>query len=137
MSSLAARDVAELKAPPRYIPISQAARELGVTARALRFYQDQGLIRSHRLARSIRAYDPETVATLQTIIALRDADLSITTIREILALRSDPQAQRIATRRALLEVLADKRRQVARIEDLIAETDPSGGADTGDAAVTL
>ena len=110
------------RATPFLLPIREVAQRLGVTARTLRFYEDTALIGSQRLAGGVRAYDLETITRLRTIIALRDADLSISTIRQILSLHADPVAQSAAAREALAAVLAEKKRQVAHIEGLIAET---------------
>ena len=107
------------RAAGRFVPIAQLAQRLGVTARTLRHYQDQGLIRSHRIAHNTRAYDLETVAAVEAIVALREVDLSIAAIREILSLRSDPPAQAAALRSALSEVLTDKLRQVAQVQHML------------------
>ena len=107
------------RAPIRFVPIAELARRLGVTPRTLRHYQDQGLIRSHRVAHNARAYDPEAVAIVETIVALRDIDLPIATIRDILALRREPRAQAEALRAALAEVRADKHRQIAEIDAML------------------
>ncbi len=108
-----------IPAPARHVSIADLAKRLGVTSRALRHYQDQGLIRSHRIARNVRAYDLETVAMVETIVALREIDLPLAAIRDILALRHDPEAQGHALRVALLEIQADKQRQIARIDDML------------------
>jgi DNA-binding transcriptional MerR regulator len=108
-----------LKAPGRMVAIADLARRLGTTTRALRHYQDLGLIGSRRSARNVRAYDPETVAIVETIVALRKVDLPLAAIRQILALRSEPQAQAAVARAALTRALADKQQQVARIIDLL------------------
>jgi DNA-binding transcriptional MerR regulator len=109
-----------LRAPKGFVSIAELANRLGVTARTLRHYQDQGLIRSRRIAHNTRAYDADAVATVETIVALRDVDLPIATIRDILALRREPQAQAEALRAALLTVQADKQRQIARIDGMLA-----------------
>ena len=108
-----------LRAPARLVTIAALATGLGVTPRALRFYEDRGLIRSHRVAQNARAYDPETVAIIETIVALRDVDLPIATIRDILALRRAPQVQAEALRAALLEIRTDKQRQIAGIDGML------------------
>ncbi len=108
-----------IPAPARYVSIADLAKRLGVTSRALRHYQDQGLLRSHRIARNVRAYDAENVAAVETIVALREVDLPIAAIRDILGLRHDPEAQAEALRAALLEVQADKQRQILRIDGML------------------
>lgn len=108
-----------LRTLPHFVSISDLAKRLGVTPRALRYYQDRGLIRSHRLARNMRAYDLETVAIVETIVAFRDVDLPISAIAEILSLRDDPAACAKATCAALAEARADKERGIARIDAML------------------
>ena len=118
--------LSNLRAPLRFVPIAEVARRLNITPRTLRHYQDQGLIGSHRIARNMRAYDPDTVATLETIVDLRDAGLSITVIRDVLTLSETPKAQTQALKNALKEILAAKQRQVAKVKALLDSlSDPS------------
>jgi MerR family transcriptional regulator, copper efflux regulator len=105
-------------APIRLIEIGDAARRLGVTARTLRHYQDQGLVHSHRLARNVRGYDVGTLEQLKAIVALRGVGLPIAAIRDILALRDRPAAQSNALRAALAEALSEQQAQMARLTDL-------------------
>ncbi|WP_165191507.1 MerR family transcriptional regulator [Caulobacter soli] len=110
--------------PTSLVPIAELARRLNVTPRTLRHYQDQGLIRSRRIAHNTRAYDADTVATIETIVALRDIDLPIARIRAILLLQKQPQAQAEALRVALLDVQADRQRQIARIDAMLRVLPP-------------
>ena len=126
----------DLRAPPRFVPIAELAHRLGITPRTLRHYQDQGLIRSHRIARNVRAYDLDTVATLETVVALRDVDLSITAIRDILALRDEPWAQAQALENALNDVLAAKQRQIAKVQVML-DTLTGPSAAPGDLRISL
>ncbi len=107
-------------APIRLIEIGDAARRLGVTARTLRHYEDQGLVRSHRLARNVRGYDSGTLEQLKAIVALRGVGLPIAAIRDILVLRDKPAAQSEALRQALAEALDEQQAQLARLADLAA-----------------
>lgn len=110
-------------APAILAPIAEVAGRLGITARALRHYQDQGLIRSHRIAHNMRAYDADAVATIETIVALRDVGLALATIRDILGLRRQPKAQAQALRAALLEVQACRQRQIATMDAMLKSLD--------------
>lgn len=105
-------------APVRLTEISEVARALGVTARTLRHYQDQGLIRSHRLARNVRGYDVGMIEKLGAIVALRAVGLTIADIRAILALGEEPGAQLRALRAALAEALAEQQAQIERLAEL-------------------
>jgi DNA-binding transcriptional MerR regulator len=114
-------------APARFVSITDLAKRVGTTARALRHYQDRGLIRSHRLARNVRAYDLETVAIVETIVAFRDVGLPISTIGEILSLGSTPLAQAKDTRAALKQARAVDEQRIARIDAMLKGlAEPSG-----------
>ncbi len=105
-------------APMRLVEIGDAARSLGVTTRTLRHYQDQGLVRSHRLARNVRGYDLGTLEQLRAIVALRGVGLPISAIRTILTLREEPEAQTRALRAALAEALSEQQAQIERLTAL-------------------
>jgi DNA-binding transcriptional MerR regulator len=109
--------------PRRLVMIADLAEQLGVTPRALRHYEDVGLIRSERTARNARAYDLEMVETLKIITLLRDVDVPLVAIGEVLRLRADPPALALAMHQALDAVLANKKRAVARIAELIKTLD--------------
>ncbi|USQ97395.1 MerR family transcriptional regulator [Caulobacter sp. RL271] len=117
-----------LRAPVRLVSIGDLARQLGVTPRALRHYQDRGLVRSHRLSGNVRGYDAEAVEQLETITALRAVGLPIAAIRQVLELRDRPEAQADALREALSGVLQARRDQVTRLEEMLEEASASPGA---------
>jgi DNA-binding transcriptional MerR regulator len=100
--------------------IADLADQLGVTPRALRHYEDVGLIQSERTSRNTRAYDLKAVEVLKTIILLRQVDVPLVAIGEVISHGSDPRAQAMAMREALDAALVDKKRAVARIVELIA-----------------
>jgi MerR family redox-sensitive transcriptional activator SoxR len=110
-----------LRAPVRLVSIGDLARRLGVTTRALRHYQDQGLVRSHRLSGNVRGYDTEAVERLETVIALRAVGLPIAAIRTVLDLRDEPQTQAEALREALSAALDAQREQVTRLQEMLGQ----------------
>ena len=105
--------------PRRLVMIADLAEQLGVTARALRHYEDIGLIRSERTARNVRVYDLETVEILKVITRLRQVDVPITVIAEVVKQGSDPAALALAMVQALNAALIDRKRAVARIAGLL------------------
>jgi DNA-binding transcriptional MerR regulator len=109
--------------PRRLVMIADLADQLGVTARGLRHYEDIGLTQSERTSRNARAYDLPTVEILKVIILLRQGDVPLAAIGEVVRQRSDPPAQALAMRQALNATLIDKKRAVARIVELIATLD--------------
>ena len=65
--------------------ISDLSEEFGVTARALRFYEDEGLIAPHRKGLS-RVYTKRDRARLAWIMRAKNVGFSLTEIREMIDL---------------------------------------------------
>lgn len=107
----------------RLVMIADLADRLGVTTRALRHYEDIGLVQSERTARNVRAYDLETAETLKVVTLLRQVDVPLAAIGEVVKQRSNPPAQAVAMRQALNAALIDKKRAMARIIELLATLD--------------
>jgi DNA-binding transcriptional MerR regulator len=63
---------------------SQAARQLGVSAKALRLYEQRGLIAPLRTAAGWRAYGPAEMARAGEIVALRALGLSLAQVARVL-----------------------------------------------------
>ena len=77
----------------RTYTISQLAREFGVTPRALRFYEDKGLLTPMREGMN-RVYSHRDRARLQLILRGKRVGLSLIEIKEILDLyKVDQRAQ--------------------------------------------
>ncbi len=68
-----------------FLPISQVAEQTGLTARALRFYEEIGLIDVHRQS-TRRLYDQKTLDEINIIKNCRAMGLSLDAIRELLAI---------------------------------------------------
>jgi DNA-binding transcriptional MerR regulator len=108
-----------LKRPPyRTYSITQLCREFGATPRALRFYEEQGLLSPARRDTS-RVYSYKDRARLQLILRGRRVGLSVAEIRDILetydeegAPAQDAEALRIHKRR--IEQLQAQRRDVEK-----------------------
>ena len=65
--------------------IGELAREFGVTLRALRFYEDKGLLHPHRRGQS-RVYSRRDRARLKLILMGKRVGFSLSEIREMLEL---------------------------------------------------
>ncbi|MEQ8268680.1 MAG: MerR family DNA-binding transcriptional regulator [Parvibaculum sp.] len=65
--------------------ITDLASEFGITHRALRFYEEKGLIEPERQGQT-RTYSPKDRARLQLILRGRDVGLTLYEIRRILDL---------------------------------------------------
>jgi len=113
----------------RFLSPSETARRLGVSIKALRVYEAQGLVEPHRTETGWRAYGPEQVARLHQVLALKRLGLPLRAIGELLAERfsaldSVLEVQERALRRSKAEaerglaLLASARRRLARGETL-------------------
>lgn len=72
----------------RYLNPSEAASRLGVSAKALRLYEQRGLITPLRTEAGWRAYGPDQMALAAEIVALRSLGLSLAQTGQVL--RGDP-----------------------------------------------
>ncbi|MFF4158492.1 MerR family transcriptional regulator [Streptomyces sp. NPDC001678] len=64
--------------------IGDLARATGVNARLLRYYEEQGLLASHRLPSGHRRYAQDAPETVRRIRVLLDAGLPTRVIRDVL-----------------------------------------------------
>ncbi|MEV0380601.1 MerR family transcriptional regulator [Nonomuraea sp. NPDC050643] len=87
------------------IDIGEVARQSGLAASALRFYERKGLIEAEGRNGLRRAYRPETLDRLALIACARDAGFTLSEIAEFL--RARPSDERLRER------MADKEREVA------------------------
>ena len=104
--------------------MTQLAREFGLTTRAIRYYEQEGLISPSRRGRT-RVFSARDRTRLRLIHRGRSLGFSIQEIREVLELYSPrsgdrPQLvhllQKIRERRAVLE---QQRRDITAIEDVL------------------
>ena len=101
--------------------IKEAARVCGLTEKAIRFYEEKGLIRPdlhiyQQNGRAFRDYDDETVRRLQTIAGLRRSFFSVEQISRML---DSPEA----VREVYPEYLAELKERYAQLDGLLARAD--------------
>ncbi|WP_439901159.1 MerR family transcriptional regulator [Microbacterium azadirachtae] len=109
--------------------ISEAAAAIGTPARMLRYYEQQGLLRSSRAANGYRNYSDEQVEHARHVRALVEAGLSTRMIKIVLDLEgSDLAPQARSCSRALAEELA---RELHIVQDRIACLEKSRAAVVG------
>ncbi|MDE2135679.1 MAG: MerR family transcriptional regulator [Alphaproteobacteria bacterium] len=80
-----------------YLSPAEAARRLGVSAKALRLYEKRGLVKPLRNDAGWRAYGPTQIARLHQVLALKGFGLPLSRIAELLC-------GRLASLDALLEL---------------------------------
>jgi len=109
--------------------IGRLARRTGVSVKALRFYDSQGLLfRAGRTTANYRLFPEEAITCIESIRTLKAAGLTIRDLRELAAAHrasGDPEA---VVRRKLAQVLERLTRKdvelqthVARLTDLLRD----------------
>ena len=115
-----------------YLSASAAARRLGVSMKALRLYEERGLLEPQRTAAGWRAYGPDEMARAGEIAALRALGLPLAAIGHVLG--GDPRrlepalAAHQAALEARLRELADAIQKVGGFRaDLARGSAPAAG----------
>jgi DNA-binding transcriptional MerR regulator len=68
----------------QFVNASEAARRLGVSTKALRLYEERGLVTPVRTAAGWRTYGPAEMARAAEIVALRTLGLSLAQVAQVL-----------------------------------------------------
>jgi DNA-binding transcriptional MerR regulator len=112
-------------AQPTEYSISELAREFDVTPRAIRFYEDQGLLAPRRAGQR-RIYAPRDRTRLKLTLRGKRLGLSLSEIRELIDLYEPgrderPQLERFlavleAHRKSLLQQRADIEAQLGELQ---------------------
>ena len=104
---------------PTTYTISDLAKEFDLTTRAIRFYEDMGLLEPERAGPGgrNRIYSPRDRTRLRLTLRAKQLGLSLTEAKEIIDLYDSPRDTG-AQLRKFLEVLASHRRQ---LEDRLAD----------------
>ena len=92
-----------MKQTPRFLSPSQAARRLGVSPKALRLYEQRGLIVPARTPAGWRSYGPEEMTRTSEIVALRSLGFSIAQVARVMQGDSQGLAPALAAHQANLE----------------------------------
>ncbi len=107
-----------LKAPDRPATIGEVRRRTGLTIRAIRFYEDKGLVCSDRDGRGQRRYDRSALDRLIYISHARQAGLQIADISQLLAIADRDGGAKLAacTQELYRARLATLEAQLAAVE---------------------
>jgi DNA-binding transcriptional MerR regulator len=85
-----------------FFSASEAAERLGVSTKALRLYEQRGLVTPTRTVAGYRTYGPDEMSRASEIVALRALGLSLAQVRECWkAMRKVLNLFSLHTRRAL------------------------------------
>ncbi|MDG4797496.1 MerR family transcriptional regulator [Micromonospora sp. WMMD1082] len=94
--------------------IGEASRASGVSARSLRYYEDEGLIVPGRCGNGYRDYCRSTIDQVRVIRSLLESGLPVRLIKDVLPhLAAEPDAD-------LRDVCAEFLREVRRYRDQLA-----------------
>lgn len=104
----------------RLLTVTELAAELGVTARAIRFYEDKGLIQPGRVG-ATRAYTRREHARMQLILRGKRLGFSLREIKEFLDLY-DVDPEHDEQKRLLLRAVRDRIRQLRVMNAALART---------------
>ncbi|MGC9270025.1 MerR family transcriptional regulator [Acidiphilium sp.] len=100
--------------------VSQLARQLGVTARTIRFYEDKGLVNPNR-AGTTRVYTPRDRARLMLILRGKRLGFSLREIKDYLDLYDIDPTQHTQVR----VLLASVRKRIAKLQEQRAALEQS------------
>jgi DNA-binding transcriptional MerR regulator len=94
----------------RFLNASQAASRLGVSAKALRLYEQSGLLSPDRTSAGWRSYGPTELARAAEIVSLRALGLSLVQVARVLDGHPSDLEEGLAAHEARLQ---DQARQIA------------------------
>lgn len=100
-----------MRPPVRFLTASQAAARLGISAKALRLYEENGLIAPGRTAAGWRSYGPADMARAAEIVSLRAFGLSLAQVARVLDGEPADLEEALAAHESKLQ---DQARQIAR-----------------------
>ena len=105
-----------------YIRIGDVARQFGLTLRALRFYEDKGLLSPKREG-NMRLYTHKDIARLKMVLLGRKAGFSLREVKQVMDLY-DPESGNARQYRTLID---KSERQLVKLEKQRAQIDEAIG----------
>lgn len=119
------------------LTIGQVADRADVGVETVRFYEREGLVEEPpRRPSGYRQYPPEAVARIRFIRRAKELGFSLKEIRELLALRLDPQSTCGDVRDRAEEKLAGIRDKIAALERMSAALERLTAACSGAGSVS-
>lgn len=106
---------------PSRLGIREACNLFDLTPRALRFYEDAGLVEAHRDRNNHRYYDAEGRRRLTWIALLRRGDISVADIRRVLDAEDLEGTGRTAALICARARRSKMQREVDALDHLVAE----------------
>lgn len=126
-----------MNASARFLNPAEAARRLGVSAKALRLYEQRGLVMPARNAAGWRSYGPGEMTRGAEIVALRALGLSLAQVARVLAGDAGTLESALAAHQAALEGRAHQLTEtIEKVRHLRADL-AQGRAPTAEALTQL
>ena len=121
-----------MNAPAHFLNPAEAAKHLGVSAKALRLYEERGLVTPIRTGAGWRVYGPDEMTRAAEIVALRELGLGLGQVARVLGGDANGLEPALAAHQAVLEArarqLADAVKKVHRLRaDLARGQTPAAG----------
>ena len=94
----------------RIYQIGEVAELFGLTTRAIRFYEEEGLVKPIRQGRGRRKYSRAEIERIDMIVSCRQVGIGMDVISDLIAIRDNGNEN--AFHRALAKALSDRREQI-------------------------
>ena len=117
------------------LTIARAARQAGVNTETVRFYERKGLIDRPPKGGGYRVYPSDQVARIRFIKEAQQIGFSLSEIKELLALRADPNADCSAVQQQAMAKQQEVRRKIDRLREIDAALETLIAACPGQGAV--
>ena len=117
------------------LTIARAAREAGVNIETIRFYERRGLIERPLKGEGYRVYSPDHVARIRFVKEAQQIGFSLAEIKELLALRADPNSDCSAVQRQAMTKQQEVRRKIEQLQEIEAALETLIAACPGQAAL--
>ena len=112
--------------------ISQAAKQAGLTAKALRYYESVALVTPHRNPNGYREYTAAEVETLRFIQRARSSGFSVEEVGELLSLYRNPARRSHDAKLLVEEKIQQVEEQLRNLEEMRGNLKALAGACAGD-----
>ena len=98
--------------------ISELSRKLKITTRAIRHYEDIGIINSKRLYNNYRYFDELNIDKLKFLVRARNLGFSLEECKELIILFKNDNRKSENVRNIAKKKLENIRKQINELEDL-------------------
>jgi len=104
--------------------INEVCNMLGTTSRALRFYEEKGIIQSTKEGISARRkYTKEQIDAIRNVLVLRTLGLSVKAIKELQAESTDLKSAVLSKRAEIYAWVSEKSREIELLNEALAVID--------------